>query len=312
MEHYDPRVAAATVLHAGDGTGVARLRPRPAARSGNRLPAPLAPLLVVAASCSIQLGGALATTLFARLGVIGAASLRMVAAAVILLAVARPRLRGRSRAAWRDVVALGLIMAVMNAAFFGAIARLPLGVASTIDFLGPLAVALAGSRRRVDVAWVALAFGGVLLLARDLTGSTSTVGVALALVSAVTWAAYIPVAKRVGEHMRGLDGLALATAVAGVVLAPLAAGSGAAHAPASLLAIGVAVAVLNVALPYALEIEALRRLRAATFGILLSLEPAIAAAIGLAALGQRPTVAETAGVALVVAASAGAVRTHAG
>lgn len=304
-------MAAANVLRAGDGAGIARLRLRGVARSGRRLPAPFSPLLVVAASCSIQLGGALATTLFARLGVVGAASLRMVAAAAILLVVARPRLRGRSRTAWRDVVALGLIMAVMNAAFFGAIARLPLGVASTIDFLGPLAIALVGSRRRVDLAWVALAFGGVLLLARDLNGSTSMVGVALALLSAVTWAAYIPVAQRVGEQMRGLDGLALATAVAGVALAPLAAGSGALYAPASLLAIGVAVAILNVALPYGLEIEALRRLRAATFGILLSLEPAIAAAIGLVALHQRPTPAEAAGVMLVVGASAGAVRSHA-
>jgi inner membrane transporter RhtA len=304
-------MAGANVVRAGDGAGVAPFRLRRAARTGDRSPAPLAPLLVIAASCSIQLGSALATTLFARLGVAGAAGLRMVAAAMILLAVARPRLRGRSGTAWRDVVALGLIMAVMNAAFFGAIARLPLGVASTIDFLGPLAVALVGSRRRVDLAWVALAFGGVLLLARDLDGATSTVGVGLALLSAVTWAAYIPVAQRVGAQMRGLDGLALATTVAGLLLATPAASSGALHAPASVLGIGVAVAILNVAVPYGLEIEALRRLRAATFGILLSLEPAIAAAVGLAALHQRPTAAEASGVLLVVAASAGAVRSHA-
>jgi inner membrane transporter RhtA len=199
----------------------------------------------------------------------------------------------------------------MNLCIYEAMDRIPLGAAVTIEFVGPLAVAVMGSRRAGDLAWVALAAGGVLLLAHPGTGGLDATGVAFALAAGACWAAYIVLSARTGRRFPGGSGLALAM----VVGALLAAGPGIAQAGGALLepgllAAGAAVALASSVIPYSLEMEALRRLPARVFGVLMSLEPAVAALAGLVVLGQGLSTAETAGIALVVAASAGAAATH--
>ncbi len=258
---------------------------------------------------SVQVGAAVATTLFDELGPSGTVLLRTGFAAVILVAIWRPKVPRGASGPLRDAVMLGIVLAGMNLSFYAALDRIPLGIAVTLEFTGPFAVAVAGSRRASDLVWVALAAGGIVLLSPGVHGSLDGLGVALALLAGGFWAAYIVLAARVGRGFSGGQGLALAMAVAAVVLVPVgvAGGGGGALGHPGVLAVGLAVAVLSSAIPYSLELEALRRLRKGTFGVLMSLEPAVAALVGLAVLGQGLSATEAVAIALVVAASAGAL-----
>jgi inner membrane transporter RhtA len=264
--------------------------------------------LVVGAALSVQVGAAVATTLFDELGPSGTVLLRTGFAALILAAIWRPKMSLGAGGPMRDAILLGIALAGMNLSFYAALDRIPLGIAVTLEFTGPLAVAVAGSRRVSDLLWVALAAGGLALLSPGLHGSLDGLGVAFALVAGGFWAAYIVLAARVGRGFSGGQGLAVAMAVATGLLIPAGvAGGGGALGDPGLLAVGLAVALLSSAIPYSLELEALRRLRKATFGVLMSLEPALAALVGFALLGQGLSATETVAIALVVAASAGAL-----
>ena len=259
--------------------------------------------LVLAAALSPQIGAAFAVTLFDELGPAGAAFLRLSFAAVVLWAIWRPRLSGDLRLAGAFGVSLGL----MNWSFYESIARLPLGVAVTIEFAGPLLVAVIGSRRPLDLLWVALAAAGIVLLVNPGGGSLDPVGVAFALAAAVFWMAYIYLNKRTGAAFPGGSGLAIAMAVGALVVLPAGViqGQGALAEP-DLLGSALVVALLSSVLPYSFDLEALRRLPEAVFGVLMSLDPAVAALIGFVVLGQVLGAREVVAIAMVVAASAGA------
>jgi inner membrane transporter RhtA len=265
--------------------------------------------LVLGGIVSVQLGAAMATELFDELGPVGATMLRLVFAAIVLAAIWRPALAGLRGAHAKDVILFGIVFAAMNTSFYLALDRIPLGIAVTLEFLGPLGVAFALSRTRVDLLWAGLAAGGILLLSPGIGDGLDALGVALALLAGAFWAAYILLAARVGRAFPGGSGLALAMIISAVLVLPagLAAG-GSELLDADALAIGFAVAILSSVIPYSLELEALRRLPRSTFGVLMSLEPAIAATIGFLALGQDLATHEVLAIALVVAASAGALR----
>jgi inner membrane transporter RhtA len=265
--------------------------------------------LAVAAMTTIQLGAALSEPLFDRIGAAGTVALRLALAALILWPLARPRLRGRSREDLGAAVALGACSGLLTLAFFEAISRIPLGVAVTIEFLGPLGVALAGSRRARDVGWVLAAGAGVALLTLgDGAGEPlDAVGVAFALVSAVCWAGYILLTKRVGARWAGLEGLSVSLVVAALVALPVGlAGAGAELVSPDLLLAGIGLALLIPLIPYAFELIALRRLPTALFGVIMSLEPAIAALLGFVILDQQLRMTGVVAIALVSVASAGA------
>ncbi|MFF5967019.1 DMT family transporter [Streptomyces collinus] len=269
--------------------------------------------LVLAGGISVQFGGALAVTLMPRAGALGVVALRLLVAAVVLLLVCRPRLRGHSRTDWGTVVVFGITMAAMNGLFYQAVARIPLGPAVTLEVLGPLALSVFASRRAINVVWAALALGGVFLLGRGGFSGLDPIGAAFALGAGAMWAAYIVFSARTGRRFPQADGLALAMAVGAVLFLPLGiAESGAKLLDPVTLGLGAAVALLSSVLPYTLELLALRRLPASTFAILMSLEPAIAATAGFLILDQALSTAEAAAIALVVAASMGAVRTQVG
>jgi len=266
-------------------------------------------LLVLLAVSSVQFGGAFAKTLFDEVGPGGTVFLRVVFGAAVLAALWRPRLRGRSGADWRLLVSFGLVLVAMNLAFYEALARIPLGIAVTFEFIGPLGVAVAGSRRALDFLWVVLAAAGILLLSDFGGADLDGLGVALALTAGVFWAAYILLAARVARAHPGGQGLALAMGAGALMLVPVgvADGGGDLLAPA-VLAIGLAVGILSSAIPYTLEMEALRRMPAGVFGVLMSLEPAMAALAGFIVLGEGLATRELVAIVLVVAASAGAAR----
>ncbi|MFE1309047.1 DMT family transporter [Streptomyces sp. NPDC058755] len=269
--------------------------------------------LVLAGGISVQFGGALAVTLMPRAGALGVVTLRLLAAAVVLLVVCRPRLRGHSRTDWGTVVVFGITMGAMNGLFYEAVARIPLGPAVTLEVLGPLALSVLASRRAINAVWAGLALAGVFLLGGGGFSDLDPTGVAFALGAGAMWAAYIVFSARTGRRFPQADGLALAMAVAALLFLPL----GIAEAGTRLLdpttvALGSAVALLSSVLPYTLELLALRRLPASTFAILMSLEPAIAATAGFLILGQALSATEAAAIALVIAASIGAVRTQVG
>jgi inner membrane transporter RhtA len=267
-----------------------------------------APLLVLAAVASVQSGAAVAKDLFPDAGPGGAVLLRIALAALMLLAVARPRLSGRSRSDLVLAAAFGLVLAAMNATFYYALDRIPLGVAVTIEFVGPLAVALAGSRRRLDLLWAVLAAVGVVLLTSG-GGHLDAVGVLLALVAGGFWAAYILLSQRVGRVFPGAAGLTLALSVGAVALLPLGLlSAGGRLLDVSVLWRGAVVALLSSALPYSLELYALRRMRTSVFGVLMSLEPAFAAVSGLLFLGEHLQPREWVAIGCVVIASVGATR----
>lgn len=262
-------------------------------------------LLVMAAVVSVQFGGAVAATLVPVIGAAGSVVLRLGIGAVVLLAVARPTLRGHSASAWRTVVLFGLVLGAMNWSFYASLDRLHIGVAVTIEFIGPLTLAAVQSRRVRDLLAVAAAAAGILLISQALTvpwGDLDLIGIGLALLAGTFWAGYIVLSQRTGAAFPGLNGLALAMIVAlalvlpfGIWSVPLWTGD--------VLTKGAAVAILSSVLPYSLELLALRQLSQRVFGILLSLEPAVAALAGLIVLGQRLTPTQLVGMALVVVAS---------
>jgi inner membrane transporter RhtA len=264
-------------------------------------------ILVLGGIASVQFGAAFANKLFDQAGPAGVVLMRLAFSAIALLILARPKLRGRTRRDWYIAIAFGLVLAGMNWSFYEALKLLPLGVAVTIEFVGPLAVAVAGSRKLLDVVWVGLAGGGVILLSVGGShGSLSTRGLLLALLAGTLWGCYILLSQRVGAAFSGLEGLAIALAVGSVVLIPagLAQGGSALLRP-SVLAGGLVVALMSSVIPYSLELMALRRLSAATFGLLMSLEPAVAALAGVLVLSQKLHLRTIVAIGMVVAASVG-------
>lgn len=272
---------------------------------------PLPVAMVVTAIVSVQGGSALATTLFDEAGPAATVFLRTLSAAIILAAFWRPQMRGLSREAWRTAIAFGVTLAGMNLCFYESLDRLPLGIAVTFEFVGPLGVAILGSRRALDLIWAGLAALGIVLLTGGLGGgeSVDSFGVALALAAGVFWGLYILISARAGKLFPGAAGLAIAMAISTVLVAPfgIAGGGGEIFSPV-VVATGIGVGLLSSALPYSLELEALRALPESVFGVLMSLEPGVAALIGFIALGQGLSLTQTMAIILVVIASAGALR----
>jgi inner membrane transporter RhtA len=256
----------------------------------------------------VQFGAALARTLFDDAGPAGTVLVRVGIAALILALLWRPPLRGHGREEWRLAIAFGLSLAVMNLFFYEALDRIPLGLAVTFEFVGPLGVALAGSRRALDLAWIALAAGGILLIASPGTSDLDALGVVYALLAGAAWAAYILLSARTGRVFPGGSGLALAMCVAAALLVPVGVlDAGDALLDTDVLLIGAAVAILSSAIPYSAEFEALRLMPEHVFGVLLSVEPAVAALAGYLVLDQSLGARELAGIGLVMVATAGAV-----
>ncbi len=263
--------------------------------------------LVIGAIASVQFGAAIAATLFDEVGPAGTVLLRLVFGSLVLLAVWRPRLGGRSRRELALATVFGLVLGAMNLSFYGALDRIPLGIAVSLEFVGPLTVALLGSRRGLDLLWVALAALGILAMTRGDTHALSALGVALALLAGVFWGAYILLNARLGQVFPGGTGLALAMCVATLATAPLGIVEGGSQLlDSETLLAGLAVGVLSSAIPYSFEVEALRRIATSVFGVLMSLEPGFAALAGLLVLGQHLGVRALVGIALVIAASVGA------
>lgn len=267
--------------------------------------------LVLGAVISVQFGGALAVLLLPLIGVAGSVMLRLGLATLVLWIMVRPRLRGRTRGDWMVVATFAVALTTMNLAFYGSLARLPIGVAVTIEFLGPLALAASLSRRRSDALAVGAALGGVVLISQIAStplDQIDLVGVCLALLAGACWAAYIITSARTGSHFEGLDGIAICLLIGTVLMVPISGLAGVWGNVETLispevLGLGIAVAVLSSAIPYSLELLALRHLAAGVFGVLLSLEPAVAALAGLLLLGQRLAPGQLVGMALVVCAS---------
>src|SRR5919202_5201554 len=247
--------------------------------------------LVMLSIVSVQLGAAIAKSLFDSLGPGGTVFLRIAFASLVLLVLVRPKLGGHDRNAYLVAALFGLALALMNFSIYQAIDRIPLGVAVTLEFVGPLGVAVAGSRRILDVLWVVLAAAGILLLAPlGAFGGMDfdPVGVAFALLAGCLWASYILLSARTGSAFPGGTGLVIALCVGTVVLAPVGiAGAGSALLDPKLLLAGFGVAMLSSAIPFSLELEALRKIPARIFGVLMSLEPAMATLVGLVLLGER-------------------------
>jgi inner membrane transporter RhtA len=271
----------------------------------NRIPAVW---LVVAGIISVQFGAAIAKDLFTLVPPTAMVWLRLTTSAIVLLIMVRPRLAGHSGRAWLIVLGFGVSLMIMNWSIYQSFARIPLGIAVTIEFLGPLAVAVVGSRRLIDLIWVVLAGGGVALLGLS-RASLTFAGVGFALLAAVAWAGYILLSAQTGRRWPGLTGLAIASVVGAIVLAPpaiLEAGSRMLNP--TVLALGVGVGLLSSVIPYSFELIALRRIPPRVFGILMSLEPAAAAIAGMLVLGEFLTLIQWLAMACVVIASIGATR----
>jgi inner membrane transporter RhtA len=295
-----------TVQHAHRLSGTT---PGVAAVAGDRRNPRGAVLLVVGGGLSVQFGAAIAALLFPRVGPAGVVTLRLGLAAVLLLAVCRPSLRGYRRADWAVVLAFGTALAGMNLSFYEAIDRIPLGAAVTLEVLGPLALSVLAARRAASWLWAALALAGVTLLGRGGFNGLNVAGVAFALGAAALWAGYILLSARTGRRFPQMDGLALALTVGALISLPVGlATAGPALLTPSTLALGAAVAVLSAALPFSLELLSLRKLPAATFAIVTSMAPAIAAIAGYLVLHQALNLSECLAIALVIGASIGAVR----
>jgi inner membrane transporter RhtA len=255
---------------------------------------------------SVQIGAAVARTLFDDLGAAGVTLLRLALAALILAVATRPRLRSWSGAAWRAALLLGVVMAAMNLIFYLSLRTLPLGIAVTVEFLGPLLLALVQTRRLLDLVWAALAATGVVTLGLHSGGAAPIGGLILAFVAGLCWAGYIVLSSRLGRVVPGTSGLTVSVGLAALLVLPfgVSGASAVVHHPALLLG-GAAVALLSSVFSYGLEINALRRIPTRVFGILMSLEPAAAAIAGLLILGERLGSAEIVALVLVTVASAG-------
>lgn len=262
---------------------------------------------VLLANLSVQAGAAVAKGLFGAVGAAGAAGLRIGLSALMLLAVFRPALARLTGPQWRAVIPYGLTLGAMNFLFYLALARIPLGLGVTLEFVGPLLVAVAGSRRPLDFGWVLLAAGGLALLAPWSGHGVDALGAGLALAAGGCWAGYIVLGGRVARVLPGGAAVATGMLFATAAVLPFAlAGGGLAHLTPRLWAAGLALALLSSAVPFSLEMSALGRLPTRTFSILMSLEPAVAALCGLVFLHEHLTLAQWLAVALVVGASAGA------
>jgi inner membrane transporter RhtA len=268
----------------------------------------VAPLFALASMTSVQLGAGLSRPLMEVLGPMGTTWLRLSFAAVILAVISRPRVFSYTAAQWRAAVLLGVVMAAMTLCYFQAITRIPLGLATSIDFLGPLAVAAFGMRRLRHLVWPVLALIGVVLLVRDRAGWTvDLVGAGFALCAAAGWASYIILMKRVGSAFSGLEGLSMSFIAAAIASAPFGFHQAAAGVTPLHAAAAAGLAVLVPLLPFALEMNALRRMSTRTFGVLMSAEPAIGAIVGMIVLGQHLSLLQWTGLLCVTAASIGAV-----
>ncbi|MBS1890713.1 MAG: EamA family transporter [Actinobacteria bacterium] len=268
------------------------------------------PALVGGSMLFLQTSAALVVTIFAQVGPAGAALLRQGIAAPILWLLVRPRPRRYGAAERRLVLGLACILAVMNLAFYEATARLPLGVVVTVEFAGPLAVALLGSRSPIDLLFAGMASAGVVLIgtAGGDGGQVDLLGLAFAVLAAVCWGSYIVVSAATGARLPGVDGLALAGPLAAAaLLAPGIVAGGSSLFDPNVLAVGAAVAVLSSVLAVSFEMEALRRIPRHVYGLLMSLEPAIGALAGLVVLGQRLSIRQLVAMVLVIIAAAGAV-----
>jgi len=266
--------------------------------------------MVLGGVVSVQFGGALAAVLIERLGAAGTVSLRLALAVPILLLIARPSLRKRTRRDILAVVAFGIVLGLMNLSFYLSLERLPLGVAVTIEFIGPLGLAAAMSRKRRDLIAVAVAALGVVLVNGHELSAVDWLGVGFAALAGGLWACYILLSAETGRRFAQLDGLALAMVVSTLITAPaglVTAGSELLHGHS--LVLGLAIAVLSSVLPYSLETLALRRMKPVVFGILMSIEPAVGATAGYLILSQRLAPIQLAGMACVVAASIAITRT---
>lgn len=272
-----------------------------------RRPSPVGFLLI--AILSIQFGSALAKSLFAELGPWGVVSLRVTFSALFLFTIWRPQLHLQVRQHLKLILAYGIVMALMNSAFYAAIDRVPLGIAISLEFTGPLGLAILKSQRWLDGLWGALAFLGIVLLTPISGASLDPIGMALALLAGVFWAFYIILAARLGPALPGVEGLAWGLVVSTVLLLPL----GVVHAGSTLLnprllALGAGVGILSTALPYACEIIALRSLPIKVFGVLLSLEPMAGVLAGFLILGETLSARSLIACLLVSVAAAGAAQ----
>jgi inner membrane transporter RhtA len=266
--------------------------------------------LVVFGIVSVQLGAGIAKDLFDDAAPLTLVWLRLATSAVVLSVVVRPRLRGRAAADWRVALAFGVVLGTMNWAIYESFSRIPLGLAVTIEFLGPLGLALTGSRRARDLLWVGLAALGVGLLGIERT-HLDVAGVAFALLAGAMWSAYILLGAQTGRRWPGLDGLTVASVVAAAGMAPfVVAFSGRGLGDPHVLLLGALVGLLSSVIPYSCEITALRTIRPAVFGILMSLEPAAAALAGVVVVHEYLSAAQWLAVACVVSASVGATRTE--
>jgi inner membrane transporter RhtA len=265
--------------------------------------------LVIFPIGTVQLGAAIAKNVFDDAAPMTLVWLRLATSAVVLTVMVRPSLRGRTPEDWRVAITFGVVLGTMNWSIYESFARIPLGIAVTIEFLGPLGLAVVSSRRARDLIWVVLAGAGVALLGVE-RGDLTLAGVAFALLAGASWAAYILLSVSTGRRWPGLDGLTVASVVATVLMAPLLAsfsGRGIGHPHVILL--GALVGLLSSVIPYSLEMVALRTLPARVFGILMSLEPATAALVAALVLGEWLTPLQVVAIACVTAASVGAART---
>ena len=267
--------------------------------------------LVIIGILSVQVGAAVAKGLFDEISPTAMVWLRLATSAIVLLALTRPRFGGRSRRDWMVVIGFGLSLGTMNWAIYQSFARIPLGIAVTIEFIGPLTLAVLGFRRAGDVLWVLLAAAGVVLLGFEPAG-LDPAGVAYALLAGAAWAAYILLSAGTGRRWPGLDGLAVASLIAAVVMTvPALATGGATLFEPRVLLIGAIVGLLSSVIPYSAELVALRSLRPAVFGILMSLEPAAAALAAIVVLDEFLSPLQWLAIVCVVAASVGATRSGA-
>lgn len=272
-----------------------------------------APGLVLGGIFSLQIGAGLAKGLFDTLPPTAVVFLRLAFSAVALVAITQSAVRAALRRASRGdlglAVTFGLSLAAMNIAIYESFSRIPLGIAVTIEFIGPLGVAVALSRRRLDLLWVLLAGTGVVLLARGGSGDIDPVGVLFALVAAAGWASYILLGKQLGQRFPGSSGLTVASVVGAAAVAPIGLTTGGSDLwQTHVLLLAAGIALLSSVIPYSFELEALRRMPATVFGILMSLEPAAAALVGLVVLNEVLHVQEWLAIGLVVAACLGATR----
>ena len=265
--------------------------------------------LIVGGLIAQEVGASIAVLVFPQVGPAGMVSLRLVFSAAMLLAVARPKLRGIPARSWLVVVLFGVALGGMNLLFYEALARIDLGPTVTIEVLGPLVLSVVLARRAAAWLWAGLAFAGVVLLSQGGFDHIDPLGVLFALGAAVGWAGYILASRSTGKHFDGLSGLAIAMVIGAIITLPFGiAQGGTALVRPDVLLLGLAVALLSSAIPYALELIALRRISAATFSVLIACSPAIATAAGFLILGQAIGWLQAVGIALVIAASIGAVR----